>query len=70
MLNEVAPKYYTPQEAAEILKVHEKTIYKWIKEGKIRAITIGGVYRIPEEGMPRLERLPEHLPDNHKTSEA
>lgn len=40
---------YTVAEAAVYLRVSENTIYKWLKEGRIkRAVQVGGkVWRIP-----------------------
>ena len=36
-------KYYTPAEAAEIMKVDTKTLLRWESGGKIRAFrTLGG----------------------------
>jgi excisionase family DNA binding protein len=35
-------KLYTPQEAAEMLRVTRKTIYNWIEAGSIHAIKLPG----------------------------
>ena len=43
------------KELAEILKVHQNTIFKAIKQGKIRAIKIGAVYRISQEELTRIK---------------
>lgn len=40
-------KVYTPEEAAELLKVSESMIYKLISSGEIVAKKVGDVYRIP-----------------------
>ena len=37
---------YTVTEAAEILKVSEKTVRRLIKKGQLRVIRIGGLLRI------------------------
>jgi putative resolvase len=34
----IGEKLYTPAEAAEILGVHLKTVYRYIKRGKIKTI--------------------------------
>ena len=39
----------TATEAAKYLKVTKKTLLKLIKEGKIRALRVGKVYRIIKE---------------------
>jgi len=40
--------HYTPKEVSEKLKLNIKTVYKWIREGKLYAIKVGDVRRIPE----------------------
>ncbi len=47
-------KYYKPEEVAENLKVHIKTIYNWIKNGTLKAVKIGQVWRISESELKRL----------------
>lgn len=41
-------RFYTPKQVADILQVHQYTILKWIREGKIRALKLGRVYRTTE----------------------
>ncbi len=41
-------KYYNPKEIAELLSVSEKTIRRYIKSGKIKAIKIGSRLKISE----------------------
>lgn len=41
------PKFYTISEAAKILRFSPFTLYRWIHEGKIKAVKIGSrSYRI------------------------
>ncbi len=47
-------QYYTPQEVAEKLKLNVRTIYKWIREGKLNAVKLGDVWRISESELKRL----------------
>jgi len=47
-------KTYTLQEIAEILKISEITIYRYIKKGKIKAIKIGKKWRIKSEELERI----------------
>ena len=43
------------KEAALILNVDRRTIWKWIKEGRIKAIRLpSGSYRIPESEVIRI----------------
>jgi excisionase family DNA binding protein len=42
----------TVPEVAEWARVHPKTIYRWIKEGRLEAIQFGPrTYRIPEDAV-------------------
>lgn len=44
-------KLYTTEQAGEYLIVPPKTILRWIKEGKLKAHKVGGLWRIPEEAL-------------------
>ena len=46
-------KLYTLQEVAKILKVSEKSVYRYIKSGKLKATKIGQ-WRIKEEDLNKL----------------
>ena len=46
--------YYTPKEIAEKLKLNIGTIYKWIREDRVRAVKLGDVWRISESELNRL----------------
>lgn len=48
-MNEV--KAYTTEEALEILKVTQRTLYRYIKAGQIKAIKLGREYRITGEAL-------------------
>ena len=48
------PKFYTPQEIAEMLKVTDKTVRNWIRSGELDAVVVGKSYRIPEESIKKL----------------
>lgn len=41
-------RFFTTEQVANILQVHPFTILKFIKEGKLKGIKIGRVYRIRE----------------------
>ncbi|MBN2878225.1 MAG: helix-turn-helix domain-containing protein [Clostridia bacterium] len=38
--------YYTVAQVAEMLKMHEKTVQRYIREGKLRAAKVGKAWRI------------------------
>ncbi len=47
----------TVPEVAEWARVHPKTVYRWIKEGKLEAIQFGPrCFRVPEDAIPQLLR--------------
>ena len=37
----------TPEQVADWMQVHVGTVYRWLKEGRLPAVRIGRVYRIP-----------------------
>ncbi|MFZ6003482.1 MAG: helix-turn-helix domain-containing protein [Actinomycetota bacterium] len=43
------PRFLTPSEVAEQLRVSSMTVYRLIKSGELRAARIGKSYRISEE---------------------
>jgi len=44
-----APTFYTTEEVAEMLKVHQKTIRAMIKSKRLQAVKVGQEYRITDE---------------------
>jgi excisionase family DNA binding protein len=42
---------FTPEEAAARLKIHEQTLRRFLREGKIKGYYIGRVWRIPESAL-------------------
>ncbi len=48
MLGVMDERFYTPKQVADILQVHQYTVLKWIREGKLRALKFGRVYRTTE----------------------
>lgn len=46
--------YYTAQEVADKLKLPVRTIYKWIRGEKLKALKVGVVWRISENELNRL----------------
>ncbi len=41
-------RYYTVKEAAQILRVHPRTVRRWLKEGKLKGKKIGRIWLIPK----------------------
>lgn len=44
-------KLYTTKEVQDILKVTQRTMYRYIKAGKLKAIKLGKTYRISQEAL-------------------
>ncbi|MHA1835151.1 MAG: helix-turn-helix domain-containing protein [Candidatus Baldrarchaeia archaeon] len=48
-------RFYRVKEVCEILRIDRRTLWKWIKEGKIRAIKLpSGRHRIPESEIRKI----------------
>lgn len=47
-------EYYTPEEAANKLKLARRTVYRWLREGRIKGRKMGQLWRIPESELNRL----------------
>lgn len=55
-------RYLSLSEAADALDISERTAYRWIKLGKLRAYKPGRDYRIPESGIRELIERSEAYP--------
>ena len=47
-------KAYSPREVQEMLGIGKATIYRWLYSGKIKAVKIGKMWRIPAEAVEEL----------------
>ena len=45
------PALLTVKEVAELLRVHQRTAYRLITGGTIRAVKIGSQWRVPEKAL-------------------
>ncbi len=41
----------TIEDVAEMLKVSKRTVYEWIRAGKLEAVKAGSLWRISEEAL-------------------
>jgi excisionase family DNA binding protein len=62
MLAETMTKMYTIKEAADRLNVSYRTVYSWVRDGHITALTKNpfadrSEYMIPEAEIERVERM-------------
>ena len=46
-------KLYTPEETAQLLKVTRRSIYTYLKSGKLEAVKIGNGWRISQEALEK-----------------
>ena len=49
--------FYTPKEVAVLLKVSERTVRRWIEEGKLKAQRFGRQLRIPAEALDKFGQV-------------
>ncbi len=45
------PRLLTIREVADILRVHNRTAYRLVKDGSIAAIRVGTQWRVPESAL-------------------
>lgn len=50
-MTESAPKYYTVNETADLLRVHQRTVRKWMDAGKLEYVKAGRRVLIPTEAV-------------------
>lgn len=46
---------YTLKEVANMLKIHYVTAFRFAQQGKIKAVKIGGIWRVSEEEIKRIK---------------
>ncbi len=49
-------KYYSPEDIAEQYNLNPATVRKWIREGKLKAIKMGALWRVSEEALQEFTR--------------
>jgi len=59
-------KNFSIEEAAKILGVSEKTIRRYIKDGKIKAVKVDGKYVIPEGEVSRESVIKQYSTDDNR----
>ncbi len=47
-------EYFTPDEIARKLKIDISTVYRWIREGRLKGVKIGHFWRVSETELNRL----------------
>lgn len=59
-----APPSLTPREAAERLDVSDGTIRRWLADGSLDGVRVGGRLRVRQEAVDAIVR-PAHRPEEH-----
>lgn len=44
-------EYYSPKEIAETYNLNIRTVYAWIRQGRLKAIKLGDLWRIPKDSL-------------------
>jgi len=44
-------KLLRPEEVAELLQVSRRTVVRWLKEGRLKGVRVGRLWRVREEDL-------------------
>ena len=54
---EKASRPFNVEEVADFLRIHPKTISKWLSEGKIKGVKVGREWRIPRSEIDKILKV-------------
>ena len=54
---EKADRPLNVEEVAEFLRIHPKTISKWLSEGRIKGVKVGREWRIPRSEIDKILKV-------------
>lgn len=57
METETIETLWSPKKLASFLGVHRNTVYRWIYEGRVKAIRVGGGVKIPQSEIYKITTL-------------
>jgi excisionase family DNA binding protein len=60
---------YTVEEAAEVLKVHPKTVRQWLQSKRLKGVLAGRFWRIKESDLEAFLREPGTVEENASAGE-
>ena len=63
-------RYLSLAEASEVLGKTDRTLYRWIKSGKLKAYKPGRDYEIPESAIREMREASEVYPKGSRPAEA
>jgi len=52
-------KVYTPEQVAEILQISRYTVMEWLRNGKLKGIRIGKLWRVRESDLKEFVSNPK-----------
>ena len=44
-------KFYTPEQIAQLLQVNVVTVHRWLRDGKLKSIKLGRLWRVSSENL-------------------
>jgi excisionase family DNA binding protein len=47
---------YTTDEVAQLMKTTRRTVQRWIREGKLQAVEVGGQYRVKQDALVAFQK--------------
>ena len=59
-MNNIDEKFYTIEQVAEMLQVVYLTVYRWIQDGKLKAVKAGKQYRIRQSDLDKFLEAKEN----------
>ena len=62
-------KVYTLDEVADILKVSRRTLYTYVKEGKLPAVKMGKYWRVTEDSLQAFLSTGTPIVDSNRRKE-
>jgi len=62
-------KVYTLEEVADILKVTRRTLYSYVKEGKLQAVKMGKYWRVSEQSLQNFISVGTEVSDSNRRKE-
>lgn len=62
-------KVYTLQEVADILQITRRTVYTYLKDGKLKAVKIGKFWRVSEENLEEFIKTGTTVSDANRRKE-
>lgn len=54
------PRVYTVEELAEMMKVHPRTVYRMLEQGRIKGFKFGAAWRITQDEVDAILRGERH----------